>query len=89
MAVAVAIAEAVAVAIFVAVGIGGTATSDAAVSPPSNSPAMLALVSVEMTPVTKALNATPAMSLLRPGAICVMRPTCVPREPKLPKPQRL
>lgn len=89
VAVAVAIAAAAAVAVAFPVGMGGTANSVAAVSPPSSKPAMPALVSVDRTPVTKALNATPAMSWLRPGAICVMRPICVPSEPRLPKPQRL
>lgn len=50
-------------------------------------PTMLALVIVAMTPVMNALNATLAMSLLREGAIWVIKPTWVPNEPRLPKPQ--
>lgn len=87
------------VAVAVAVGIGlpvggvvapdGGSIIDAAVSAPSSRPAMPALVSVDMMPVRNALKATVPMSRLRPGAICVIRPTCVPSEPRLPKPQML
>lgn len=67
----------------------GGSIMDDAVSAPSSSPAMPALVSVEMMPVRNALKATLPMSRFREGAICVIRPTCVPSEPRLPKPQML
>lgn len=67
---------------------GGFIISDA-VSAPSNKPAIPALVSVAITPVMNALKATLAISFFLQGAIWVINPTCVPSEPRLPKPHRL